>query len=46
LAIQSIFQRDYPTIQGFILIFATVVVVVSIILDLLYAWIDPRITYS
>ncbi|MDB9526667.1 ABC transporter permease [Oscillatoria sp. CS-180] len=46
LAIQSIFQRDYPTIQGFILIFATVVVVVSIVLDLLYAWIDPRITYS
>ena len=46
LAIQSIFQRDYPTIQGFILIFASVVVVVSIILDLLYAWIDPRITYN
>ena len=46
LAIQSIFQRDYPTIQGFILIFATVVVIVSIFLDLLYAWIDPRITYS
>lgn len=46
LAIQSIFQRDYPTIQGFILIFATVVVIVSIILDLLYVWIDPRITYS
>lgn len=46
LAIQSIFQRDYPTIQGFILIFATVVVLVSILLDLLYAWIDPRITYS
>jgi ABC-type dipeptide/oligopeptide/nickel transport system permease component len=46
LAIQSIFQRDYPTIQGFILIFATVVVTVSILLDILYAWIDPRINYS
>ena len=46
LAIQSIFQRDYPTIQGFILIFATVVVTVSILLDVLYAWIDPRIKYS
>ncbi|MBE9063229.1 ABC transporter permease [cf. Phormidesmis sp. LEGE 11477] len=46
LAIQSIFQRDYPTIQGFILIFATVVVTVSILLDILYAWIDPRIKYS
>lgn len=46
LAIQSIFQRDYPTIQGFILIFATVVVTVSMVLDVLYVWIDPRITYS
>ncbi|NEP17294.1 MAG: ABC transporter permease [Leptolyngbya sp. SIO4C1] len=46
LAIQSIFQRDYPTIQGFILVFATVVVTVSIVLDILYAWIDPRIDYS
>jgi len=45
LAIQSIFQRDYPTIQGFILIFAVVVVSVSILLDVLYLWIDPRITY-
>lgn len=45
LAIQSIFQRDYPTIQGFILIFAVVVVTVSILLDVLYLWIDPRITY-
>jgi len=45
LAIQSIFQRDYPVIQGFILIFATVVVIVSIVLDLLYVWIDPRIHY-
>ncbi len=46
LAIQSIFQRDYPTIQGFILIFAAVVVTVSIGLDILYAWIDPRINYG
>jgi ABC-type dipeptide/oligopeptide/nickel transport system permease component len=46
LAIQSIFQRDYPTIQGFILMFAIVVVSVSILLDLVYAWIDPRITYN
>lgn len=45
LAIQSIFQRDYPTIQGFILIFSFVVVTVSMLLDLLYVWIDPRISY-
>jgi len=46
MAIQAIFQRDYPLIQGFILMFAIVVVTVSIILDLLYAWLDPRIRYD
>lgn len=45
-AIESIFQRDYPVIQGFILMFAIVVVVVSLIMDIIYAWLDPRITYS
>ena len=45
VAIAAITQRDYPTIQGFILIFAFVVVVVSLIVDLLYALLDPRIRY-
>ncbi|XBS71554.1 ABC transporter permease subunit [Acerihabitans sp. KWT182] len=43
LAVQAIFQRDYPLIQGFILIFALIVAVVSLLLDILYAWLDPRI---
>jgi peptide/nickel transport system permease protein len=46
MAIQAIFQRDYPLIQGFILMFACVVVIVSIIIDLMYAWLDPRIRYD
>ncbi|MEZ5934143.1 MAG: ABC transporter permease [Alphaproteobacteria bacterium] len=46
LAIEAVFARDYPLIQGFILFFATVVVVVSLIIDLLYAALDPRIRYS
>jgi peptide/nickel transport system permease protein len=46
LAIEAIFQRDYPMIQGFILVFATVVVVVSILLDVAYAFADPRIRRS
>lgn len=43
LAIEAIFQRDYPMIQGFILVFATIVVAVSIALDLVQALLDPRI---
>ena len=46
LAIEAIFQRDYPVIQGFILTFAVVVVTVSLVLDLAYAWLDPRIRRS
>ena len=45
MAIQAIFQRDYPLIQGFILMFACVVVVVSLIMDVLYVWLDPRIKH-
>lgn len=44
LAIQAINYRDYPLIQGFILLFAAVVVSVSVLLDVAYAWLDPRIS--
>ena len=46
LAIEAVFARDYPVIQGFILVFATVVVLVSVVIDVLYVWLDPRIRYS
>lgn len=46
LAIQAINYRDYPLIQGFILLFATIVVLMSVLLDLAYAWLDPRISVA
>lgn len=46
LAIDAIFQRDYPLIQGFILVFAITVVIVSLLIDLAYALLDPRIRRS
>ena len=46
LAIQAISYRDYPLIQGFILLFATIVVLMSVLLDLAYAWLDPRISVA
>jgi peptide/nickel transport system permease protein len=45
LAVQAIFQRDYPLIQGFILTFACLVALVSLAMDVLYAVLDPRIVY-
>ncbi|MEM8571069.1 MAG: ABC transporter permease [Pseudomonadota bacterium] len=46
MAVEAIFQRDYPIIQGFILTFSVVVVVVAIAIDALYAVLDPRIRRS
>jgi peptide/nickel transport system permease protein len=44
--ISSILARDYPSIQGVVLVLATVVVFVNLIVDLIYAMLDPRISYS
>jgi peptide/nickel transport system permease protein len=43
LAIQSILQRDYVTIQGYVLLSAVVVVAANLIVDLLYGWINPKV---
>jgi peptide/nickel transport system permease protein len=44
-AVNSILNLDFAPIQGFVLITATVYVVINLITDLLYTVIDPRITY-
>jgi peptide/nickel transport system permease protein len=42
---EAISLRDYPTVQGVIVFFALIVVVASIAIDILNAYIDPRIRY-
>ena len=42
----AILQRDYPSVQGVVLVLATVIVLVNLVVDLSYAWLDPRIRYS
>src|SRR3954451_17616935 len=44
--LESLNNRDYPAVQGVVLVFATVVILVNLSVDLLYAWLDPRIRYS
>ncbi len=46
LAVQAIAQRDFPLIQGIIVIVATTYVIVNMIVDFLYRVLDPRITYD
>ncbi len=43
---ESIGGRDYPTLQGVVLFFTLVVLVVNLLTDILYAVVDPRIRYS
>jgi len=41
----SITERDYPAIQGINLVVVTTVVSINLLVDLVYAWLDPRIRY-
>lgn len=43
LLVQAIHMRNYPLVQGCVLLIATIYVLVNLTTDLLYAWIDPRI---
>ncbi|MDD3996921.1 MAG: ABC transporter permease [Sphaerochaetaceae bacterium] len=46
LIISSIKKRDYPVVQGGLLFFASAILIVNLIVDILYAFIDPRIKYG
>ncbi|QRG65204.1 nickel ABC transporter permease [Brevibacillus choshinensis] len=46
LLVQSVFNRDYPVIQGVILCVAVIYVLISLVVDLLYAYFDPKIDYN
>jgi peptide/nickel transport system permease protein len=43
LAAEAIFNLDIPVIMGTVLFSALLIVVVNLLVDLLYAWLDPRI---
>ena len=45
LLVERIYLRDYPTVQGVIAVFAIMVSAISLIVDLIYATIDPRVRY-
>ena len=42
-ALNAIMKRDFPAIQGSVLFMALIFVVVNIIVDIIYAWADPRV---
>ena len=46
LVLSAIYQRDYPTVQGATLLIAVMVMAVNLVVDALYAFLDPRIRYA
>ena len=46
LFIQAAAARDYPVVQAIVMFVAMVVLLANLVVDLLYAWLDPRIRYE
>ena len=46
LLVDSIYTRDFPTIQGLTLVFGLIVIAINLLADLSYALVDPRVRYS
>lgn len=46
LLVESIFSRDYAMVQGIVLVFSFLFILTNLLVDLLYAVIDPRIHYG
>ena len=45
LTVDAVLRRDYPVIQGIILVFSATYVLVNLVIDILYVALDPRIRY-
>lgn len=46
LAADAILARDYQVVQGVVLLLAVVFIVLNLLVDLIYSWLDPRIRYA
>jgi peptide/nickel transport system permease protein len=42
---EAIAQRDYPLVQGIVVVVAALVVAVTVLVDVLVAWLDPRLEF-
>ena len=46
LALNAILQRDYPLTQGIVLVMAVIFVVINLVVDIVYSYVNPRIRYG
>ena len=45
VVVDAVFARDYPLVQGVVLLIAVGYIVSNLVVDLIYGWLDPRIRY-
>jgi len=43
LVLDSVYARDYPVLQGAVLLLALSYVIINLLIDLLYKWLNPRV---
>ncbi|WP_426446536.1 nickel ABC transporter permease [Paenibacillus sp. S-38] len=43
MAVEAVFQRDYPLVQGYLMMTGLLIITANLAVDLLYGWVDPRI---
>jgi len=46
LLVEAILARDYPVVQGVVLVVAAMFILVNLVVDIIYAYLDPRIRYQ
>jgi peptide/nickel transport system permease protein len=46
LSLIAISARDFPLVKGVVLVVAAFIILVNLLVDLLYAWLDPRVSYA
>jgi peptide/nickel transport system permease protein len=46
LIVNGILEKDFPLVQGIVLVVATSYVLINLLVDVTYAWLDPRIRYE
>jgi peptide/nickel transport system permease protein len=45
-ALRSVVARDFPVLQGLVIVFGGFFILINLLVDILYAFVDPRIKYS
>ena len=46
LAVQAVFNRDFPIVQAFVIIVSALIVLINLAVDVLYYFLDPRLKYE